>query len=274
MHKDTGILYLVPTPVGNLDDMTFRAVETLKSVSTIACEDTRTSQKLLRHYEIETPVISYHKFNEKQRSEQLIRKLLEGKDIAVITDAGSPGISDPAQTIVQAARGEKIQVVALPGATAVIPAVTASGLDCDRFLFAGFLPDKLKDREALIAEIEYMKGTLVFYEAPHRIDRTLAYLLDKLGDRKAVIAREISKIHEEYVRGRISDLIGSDYVRKGEMVLVVEGCHERTVTDEYIKEELLKKLDTGVSLKQAVKDVVSLTGSPRNHVYEIGLKLK
>ncbi len=274
MHNNIGILYLVPTPVGNLADMTFRSVETLKSVSTIACEDTRTSRVLLQHYNIETPTVSYHKFNERERTEQLIGKLLSGNDIAIITDAGSPGISDPAQVIVQAAIAECIRVIALPGATSVIPAVGASGLDTERFLFTGFLPDKQKDRDALIDEIKHLQATIVFFEAPHRIDKTLAWLMEKLGDRNAVIAREISKIHEEYVRGTFSELIGSEFTRKGEMVLLVEGFTVEEVTDDSIENKLQELLETGVSMKQAVKDVAKSTATPKNRVYEIGLSLK
>ncbi len=273
MHSNTGTLYLVPTPVGNLSDMTFRSVETLKSVSTIACEDTRTSRVLLQHYDIETPTVSYHKFNERERTTQLIRKLKEGSDIAIITDAGSPGISDPAQIIVSAAIAEKIKVVALPGATSVIPAVGASGLDTGRFLFTGFLPDKQKDRDALIDEIKHLQATLVFFEAPHRIDKTLAWLREKLGDRRAVIAREISKLHEEYVRGTFSELTASEFTRKGEMVLLVEGFTVEEVSDDSIEKRLRELLDTGVSMKQAVKDVAKSTGSPKNRVYEIGIRL-
>ena len=273
MHSNTGTLYLVPTPVGNLSDMTFRSVETLKSVSTIACEDTRTSRVLLQHYDIETPTVSYHKFNERERTTQLIRKLKEGSDIAIITDAGSPGISDPAQIIVQAAIADNIKVVALPGATSVIPAVGASGLDTGRFLFLGFLPDKQKDRDALIDEIKHLQATLVFFEAPHRIDKTLAWLREKLGDHRAVIAREISKLHEEYVRGTFSELTASEFTRKGEMVLLVEGFTVEEVTDDSIEKRLRELLDTGVSMKQAVKDVAKSTSAPKNRVYEIGIRL-
>ncbi len=265
---------MIPTPVGNLADMTFRSVETLKSVSTIACEDTRTSRVLLQHYNIETPTVSYHKFNERERTTQLIRKLQEGNDIAVITDAGSPGISDPAQTIVQEAIRNDITVVALPGATSVIPAVSASGLDTLRFLFVGFLPDKLKDRDALIEEIKQLQATIVFFEAPHRIDKTLDWLREKLGDRLAVIAREISKMHEEYVRGTFTELIENEYTKKGEMVLLVEGYQSTEVDDAQLEALLTSELDEGVSMKQAVKNVAKKTGTSKNRVYEIGIALK
>ena len=225
MAADSGKLYLVPTPIGNMGDITQRALETLREVDLVACEDTRHSGMLLKRLGLKKKLISYHDFNEARRAGQLLTKIREGMSVAVITDAGSPGISDPAYRIVQAAIADDIDIVPLPGATAIIPALTASGLPTDRFFFEGFLPHKSAARKKRLEKLKDIKPTLVFYESPHRVQKSLGDILEVLGDRKACLAREISKRYEQFLRGRISDVqsaIGDKPV-KGEIVLVIGG---------------------------------------------------
>ncbi|MFA5620765.1 MAG: 16S rRNA (cytidine(1402)-2'-O)-methyltransferase [Weeksellaceae bacterium] len=219
------MLYLVPTPIGNLKDMTFRAVEVLKDSDLILAEDTRTSGVLLKHYGIETPMRAYHMHNEHQLNEEIIRQLKEGKTIALITDAGSPGISDPGYLLVRDAVENGIEVIALPGATAFVPALTVSGLISNEFIFIGFLPVK-KGRQTKLKELKDEKRTLIFYESPHKISKTLRDLKAYFGaERKASLSREISKKFEETLRGTLDELhrISEQRNLKGEMVLVVEG---------------------------------------------------
>lgn len=220
------MLYLVPTPIGNLEDITLRALRILKEVHLIACEDTRTSGILLAHYQISTPKTAFHAHNEKTKAIELIKKMEQGETIALITDAGSPGISDPAFSLVRLCRQQEIRVEALPGATAFVPALTASGLTTDRFLFEGFLPHK-KGRQTRLKAIAEENATLVFYESPHRLLKLLTELKTFLGeDRKACIAREISKKFEESVTGTLSylyDYYSTDGKIKGEFVVMVEG---------------------------------------------------
>lgn len=218
-------LYLVPTPVGNLGDMTFRAVETLKSVDLILAEDTRTSKTLMQHYGIDTPLQSYHIFNEHQRVDQIIDRLLGGIDIAVITDAGTPGISDPGFLLVREAAKNDIPVECLPGATAFVPALIDSGLPCDRFVFEGFLPHK-KGRQSAINLLADEKRTMIIYESPFRLVKLLEQLIEVLGeDRPASVSREISKLHAETKRGTLRDIHTHFSAKevKGEIVVVVSG---------------------------------------------------
>ncbi len=228
-----GTLYLVPTPIGNLGDMTPRAVETLKHSNLIACEDTRLSGRLLKHFGIDARTISYHDFNEQRRLPKLLEILNNGGDISVITDAGSPGLSDPAFRIIRAAIENDIVVSALPGANALIPAVTGSGLSLDRFFFEGFLPPKSGSRKNRLKRLADFEHTLIFYESPHRIEKTLADCLEILGNRRACLAREISKIHEEFIRGTLEQLLEIALSRtlKGEMVLAVEGASKSKSQD-------------------------------------------
>ncbi|MBQ3581090.1 MAG: 16S rRNA (cytidine(1402)-2'-O)-methyltransferase [Bacteroidales bacterium] len=218
-------LYLVPTPIGNLGDMTFRAVEVLKSVDTILAEDTRTSRKLLQHFEINTPLESYHMYNEHGRVESLVERLMTGCTMAVITDAGTPGISDPGFLLVREALKNGVEVECLPGATAVIPALASSGLPCDRFVFEGFLPHK-KGRQTAITRIAAEERTSVMYESPYR----LVKLLDELtaacgGERQVAVCRELSKLHEEVFRGTLNEAHAhfSQKEVKGEIVVVLGG---------------------------------------------------
>lgn len=224
----SGILYLVPTPIGNLKDMTFRAIETLNESDLILAEDTRNSGILLKHYEISTPMRSYHAHNEHQVTEEIIKQLNEGKKFSLITDAGSPGISDPGFLLVRACVENGIEVIALPGATAFVPALTVSGLISNEFVFVGFLPVK-KGRQSKLNELKEEKRTLIFYESPHKITRTLKDLSESFGtERKASLSREITKKFEETIRGTLTELHKISETRnlKGEMVLVVEGVND------------------------------------------------
>lgn len=220
-----GTLYVVPTPVGNLEDFTFRAVRVLKEVDLVLAEDTRTSGVLLRHYDIHTPLQSHHKFNEHQTTESVVRRLAAGADIALISDAGTPGISDPGFLLVRACAHEGVQVVTLPGATAVIPAVVDSGLPDDRFCFEGFLPQK-KGRQTRLESLREESRTMVFYESPYRLVKTLEQFGGVFGaERQASVSREISKVHEETLRGTLQELL--EHFReaepRGEIVIVVAG---------------------------------------------------
>ncbi len=274
--KDKGILYLVPTPIGNLEDITFRAIRILKEVSLIGAEDTRKSTILLKHYEIETKVQSYHKFNEKSRSLNWLNKLIEGEDIALITDAGTPGISDPSYIFVKEAIANDIQVCCLPGATAFVPVLAASGLPSEQFCFLGFMPEKQKDQSHLLHRVLSYPETLIFYEAPHRLTKSLETWLSIFGDRNIVVGREISKIYETYYRGKISDLLddASGMVLKGEFVVLVSGAGSTIITNEDIEKLLEDLLSNGLSQSDVIRQVSELTGVKKNRIYELALKLK
>ncbi len=220
-----GKLYLIPTPIGNLGDITRRALEILEEVDLIACEDTRHSGSLLKKLGISKKLISYHDFNESQRAGQLLENLNSGQSIGVITDAGSPGISDPAYRIVRIAVDNGIEIIPLPGASAIIPALTGSGLPTDRFYFEGFLPHKGAARKKRLGALENMECTLLFYESPHRVLKSLIDIKEVLGNRQACLAREISKIYEEFIRGTVEEIIEiiSNRTIKGEIVLIVAG---------------------------------------------------
>lgn len=225
-----GTLYLVATPIGNLADITHRALQVLADVDLIACEDTRHTHKLLNHYGIKTKTISYHEHNEQQRAAELIERLKHGDDVAVVSDAGTPSISDPGFRLVRAAIENEIPVVPVPGPSALISALIAAGLPTDEFFFAGFMPSRTNARRARLAELQSVPGTLIFYEAPHRLAATLKDAYEILGDREAVVARELTKMHEEIRRGRLSQLT-ADYTDKtdirGEIVVLID----RTVID-------------------------------------------
>jgi len=233
-----GTLYIVPTPIGNLEDITLRALKVLGGVDIIAAEDTRTTKNLLDHYSIQKPMISYFSHNETVRTPQIIDRLLANQSVAVVTDAGTPGISDPAHAIIAAAIESRIPIVPLPGATAFIPALIASGLPTHAFVFEGFLPHK-KGRHTRITALAEEQRTIVFYESPHRIVRTLEELQETLGDRRAVIGRELTKKFEEFLRGTLSSIraeLGSRTIR-GEFVLVVEGAAQKSRSDKYAAAE-------------------------------------
>jgi 16S rRNA (cytidine1402-2'-O)-methyltransferase len=239
MVDAAGKLYLVPTPIGNIGDISNRALETLSEVDLVACEDTRVTGRLFSLLGLKKKLISYHEFNESSRAKGIQKRLLEGESVAVVTDAGSPGISDPSYRVVRVAIDTGIEVVALPGPTAIIPALTASGLPTDRFFYEGFLPPKSAARRKRLEKLKEYEHTLVFYESPHRIEKSLTAMLEVLGDRPACLAREISKKFEEYRRGFLSVLLRSvtEQVTKGEMVVVVAGNNPKLLKSADLPDE-------------------------------------
>lgn len=278
-----GKLYLVPTPIGNLKDITLRALEVLESVDEIAAEDTRQSLKLLNHFNIKKSLFSYHKHNEQGKSSEIINKLNNGVNIALITDAGTPGISDPGSIVVERCIEEEIEFEVLPGATAITTALVYSGLDTTKFLFRGFLPRENKDRNIVIDEIKSARETVIFYEAPHRLLNTLDFLLNSIGDRKIAVCRELTKLHEEIYRGRISNSIDFFSVNRprGEFVLVIEGKSDEEIKAERealwidlsIKEHLIKLIDSGIDKKEAIKIVAKERGLSKKDVYKESLDI-
>lgn len=268
-----GTLYLVATPIGNLQDITFRAVETLKSVGIIACEDTRHTKKLLTHFEISGKLVSYHEHNEDERAEELVESLRKGISVAIVSDAGTPGISDPSFRIVTRAIETGIEVVPLPGAVAFVNAVAASGLATDSIFFGGFLPSKKGDRRRRLQECASISATLIFYESPRRIGGALADALEILGDRQAVVAREITKLHEEFARGRLSELHSKfSTAVKGEIVLLIDRARE-TTTEVPKTASLTQRLgqleSEGVERKAALKKVAKEFGMSKSEAYRI-----
>lgn len=278
-----GKLYLVPTPIGNLKDITLRALEVLENADIIAAEDTRQTLKLLNHFNIKKSLYSYHQHNEQGQSENIITKLEEGLNIALVSDAGTPGISDPGSVIVGKCIEQGIPFEVLPGATAITTAVVYSGLDTTKFIFRGFLPRENKDRKFIIEEVINAKETLIFYEAPHRLLDTLNYLKDNLGNRKMAACRELTKLHEEIVRGSIEDCINHfiDKRPRGEFVLVVEGKSEEEIkaekealwSDLTIEEHILKTIESGIDKKQAIKIVAKERNLPKSEVYKYSTEL-
>ena len=279
-----GTLFIVATPIGNLEDITQRALRVLREADLIACEDTRHTRKLLNHFGINTPTISYHEHNEQERAEDLCEALESGKNIALVSDAGTPLISDPGFRIVQAAVDRGISVVPIPGASAVITALSVSGLPTDQFLFAGFLPARTGARRAKLNELRKVAGTLVFYEAPHRIKATLQDALEVLGNREAVIAREVTKLHEEFARGSLSQLIerlSSSEAPRGEMVLIISSqdaepsAFSRATSPE---EQLSRRVDElereGIDQKTILKRVAKEFGLKRDEAYRMMLNQK
>jgi 16S rRNA (cytidine1402-2'-O)-methyltransferase len=219
-----GKLYIVSTPIGNLGDITFRALETLKTVDLIACEDTRHTLNLLNHFEFKKPLISYHQHSKAPKVEKIIEELLAGKDIAVVTDAGTPGVSDPGEVLIRAAINEGIEIILIPGVSAAITALSVSGLNTDEFIFFGFLPHK-KGRQTKLKEIAQLNRTIILYESPYRIKKLLAELLEFVGDREVAVCREMTKKFEEITRGKISEI--SDKIKeKGEFVVILEGKND------------------------------------------------
>ena len=259
-----GTLYLVATPIGNLADITHRALQVLSDVDLIACEDTRHTHKLLNHYGISTKTISYHEHNEQQRSAELIDRLKQGTNIAVVSDAGTPSISDPGFRLVRAAIENEIVVVPVPGPSALITALIAAGLPTDEFFFAGFLPSRTNARRARLTELQSIPGTLIFYEAPHRLATTLADAYEILGEREAVVARELTKLHEEIRRGLLSKL-AADYTEKtdirGEIVVLIdrnvigaavtETVNVSTLVDQFERDGM----DHRAALKKAAREL-------------------
>ena len=281
-HK-TGTLYLCATPIGNLEDITYRVLRTLKEVDLIAAEDTRNSIRLLNHFEIKTPMTSYHEYNKIEKAYQLVAKMREGKNIALITDAGTPGISDPGEDIVRICYEEGIPVTSLPGAAACITALTMSGLPTRRFAFEAFLPKDKKEHQAVLEELKTETRTIIIYEAPHHLVRTLQELSDTLGgDRRLTICRELTKKHETAFRTTIADLIAHYENEKplGECVLVIEGKSRQELKEEAvasweeisIEEHMEIYEKQGISRKDAMKQVAKDRGVSKREIYQYLLK--
>ena len=261
-----GTLYVVATPIGNLADITQRAIKILKDVELIACEDTRHTRKLLQHFGINTQTTSYHEHNENQRGDELLNLLKQGSDIAVVSDAGTPAISDPGFRLVRSAIENEITVVPVPGPSALITALVAAGLPTDEFFFAGFLPARASARQTRLRELASVPGTLIFYEAPHRLAATLKDAYETLGEREAVVARELTKLHEEVRRGRLSDLVEhySQVEPRGEIVLLIdrnsietgeaESNSERSV-GELVAQFEAEGIDHRAALKKAAREL-------------------
>jgi len=269
-----GILHIVSTPIGNLEDITLRALHVLKSVDVIAVEDTRHSVKLLNHYGISKPLISYWKEKERARSDKIIEKLLSGQSVALISDAGTPGISDPGTVLIKRAIQESIHIVCIPGPTAFIAALSISGLSTDEFTFIGFLPSKKTQRLNALKSLGLESRTLVFYEAPHRILRTLTDIHETFAGRQVVVAKEITKIHEEVLRGSIQEVLNALQKTKiaGEYIIIVEGRRDkkRQIDDDVLMEVavLMKK---GLGRKEAVKKTAKAYGLSIKDLYNTSL---
>lgn len=282
MIEKNGILYLCATPIGNLEDMTYRAVRVLSEVSLIAAEDTRHTRKLLSHFEIHTRLISYHEHNKVTRGPEIIERLLAGEDVAVVSDAGLPGISDPGSDLVQLAVEAGIQVVPLPGANAALSALVSSGLDTTMFTFIGFLPKNKKKRRELLTNFAANPYTMVFYESPHRIKQTITELSGAFGERPAVAARELTKKFEEFIRGSLETLAVhfAENDPRGEFTLIVGGqtCDEDLETLEAEREQLtleeavMALMETGVAKKEAIKAIALKRGLSKREVYQATLE--
>lgn len=272
---EKGILYLCATPIGNLEDITFRAIRILKEVDLVAAEDTRRTIKLLNHYNIKVSITSYHKFNIQQKTPELIKKLKEGLSIALVSDAGLPGISDPGTELVAEAIKNNITVVPIPGASALTTALVASGLDTNSFIFYGFLPSKNSARKTFLEKVSKEKNTLIFYESPHRLLDTLEIMHSVLGNRQGCVARELTKKFEEFSRGSLSDLVA--YYKKsnikGEITLLVAGADDRWEEEETPEiRELLNHVDKlisdGTPKKEALRIVAKKYNLPRRDLYQ------
>lgn len=273
-----GKLYLCATPIGNLEDITFRVLRTLKEVDLIAAEDTRNSIKLLNHFDIHTPMTSYHEYNKIEKAEILIRKMQEGTNIALITDAGTPGISDPGEDLVRMCYEAGIEVTSLPGPAACITALTLSGLATRRFAFEAFLPSDKKDRQSVLSELVNETRTIILYEAPHRLLKTLKELLDTLGNRRMTLCRELTKKHETAFASTIEDILKFYETQepKGECVLVIEGKSRQELLEEAraqfeemtIEEHMERYLAQGMDKKEAMKAVAKDRGVSKRDIYQ------
>ncbi|ABR46334.1 Uroporphyrin-III C/tetrapyrrole (Corrin/Porphyrin) methyltransferase [Alkaliphilus metalliredigens QYMF] len=277
---DKGKLYICPTPIGNLEDITLRVLNTLKAVDVIAAEDTRHTLRLLNHFEIQKPLTSYHEHNRMSKGPQLVNKLLQGEKIALVSDAGMPGISDPGEDLIKLCIEEDIPVEVLPGATAGILALVASGLDARRFSFEGFLDRDKKKKKERLEQIKHEDRTLIFYEAPHRLKETLKSLSEVLGNRQAVVGRELTKKFEEFIRGDFETLLAhfQENPPRGEIVLLCEGGvpsdhQEEAFKDLTIQEHLIQLIEAGMDKKQAIKEVAKARKVPKRDVYQESIEL-
>lgn len=271
-----GILYLVATPIGNLSDISERALKTLREADLIACEDTRHTRKLLTHFGISNKLVSYHEHNEQSRAEEFAGLLLDGKNIAVVSDAGTPAICDPSFRIVQKAHEINVKVISIPGAVAFVNAAIISGLPTDSIFFGGFLPSKKTERQRRLQEVENIPATLVFYESPHRLEKSLVDCFEILGNRKAVVARELTKIHEEIIRGTLDELPENfaDKEVKGEIVLVIDreeiqSSKSKVQSLKSIVERVAELELEGVGRKVALKKAAKEFGVSRSEAYRI-----
>ena len=269
--KEIGILYIVATPIGNLEDITLRAINILKKVDLIAAEDTRHTLKLLNHLEISKPLISYHRHNEDVKTDILIKELKQGKEIALVSDAGTPGICDPGEEVIKKCIEEEIPIVPIPGACAMINALICSGLDTKEFVFIGFLPLNKKNRKEKLEEIKITTKTMILYEAPHKLETTLKDLKEIIGDRKIVLARELTKIHEEYIRENIEVLIERAKDLKGEIVLIIEGSEKKEEKDLLqlsLEEHYRYYEEKGFSKKEIIKQIAKDRNVNKNEIYQ------
>lgn len=265
------MIYFCATPIGNIEDISLRAIETLKSVDIIACEDTRVSLKLLNKYDIKKKLISYHKFNEAQVSEEII-KLARENDIAIISDAGMPVISDPGEVLIKKLIEEEIEFTVVPGANAGLSALLLSGLDSEHFLFYGFLEQKASARKKELESLKDFPFTLIFYESPHRIKSMLEDLLDIFGDRQISVSREITKLFEETKRGKVREILASEIKEKGEFVIVVDKAEEKEEVN--IQEILRDRINSGMKKSQAVKEVAKEYNISKNELYKMSLEVQ
>ena len=283
-NKVRGILYICGTPIGNLEDITIRALRILKEVKLIAAEDTRHTRKLLIPYQINTKVTSYHEYNKFKKAPYLVEILKNGQDIALVSDAGMPGISDPGYVLINLALNNNIKIIPIPGVSALITALVVSGLPTDKFVFEGFLPRKIKERKRYFKRLKNEERTIIFYETPHRLKRALKDMLEILGDRKIVIARELTKKYEEIIRGKLNLVLSEMNTKeiKGEITLIVQGGIKEKgndtivfLKDEYIMEKYLSKLKyQGYSNKDIIKIAQEKLNVPKNQIYKKLLEIK
>lgn len=271
-----GKLFVISTPIGNLEDITLRAVNVLKDCDVIACEDTRNTRKLLARYGIETPLTSYHEHNEVEKSPKLLERLKDGKNVGLVSDAGTPSVSDPGWRLVNLSIENNIEVVPVPGPSAVLSALVVSGLPTDSFLFLGFFPRTVGKKKELLKDVKPYPYTMVFYESAKRLSRTLSLMLEILGDRNICVAREMTKLYEEVIRGSVSEVISILSKKesvKGEVTIVLEGGVERgeEISTEEVQNLLLTMKQCGTALSDAVRTVCESSGASRNSVYRIAL---
>lgn len=278
MSTNSGILYLCATPIGNLEDMTFRAVRVLREVDLIAAEDTRNSIKLLNHFDIHTPMTSYHEYNKTEKGRSLIKRLLGGQSVALITDAGTPGISDPGEDLVRMCQEEGIAVTCVPGASACVTALVLSGLPAGRFCFEAFLPAEKKERRQILEELSAETRTAVVYEAPHRLKKTLAELYETLGDRRLTVCRELTKKHETVFKTTLKEAVDHYEIHepRGECVLVIEGRSRESIDKERqqaylempVEEHVRMYEELGLSRKDAMKQAAKDRGIGKREIYQ------
>ncbi|PKK94164.1 MAG: 16S rRNA (cytidine(1402)-2'-O)-methyltransferase [Tenericutes bacterium HGW-Tenericutes-6] len=267
-REDKPTLYLVSTPIGNLKDMTYRAVEILQSVDTILCEDTRTSSVLLNHYKISKPLLSYHEFNKMERETEVINMLKEGKNLALISDAGTPGISDPGFEITESAIAMGYHVVSIPGASAILAALVVSGLMIQPFTFIGFLPRKQGERTKLLKTYETRHETLLFYESPLRVEKTIESLYEAFGNRKVTLARELTKTFETIIRTTLKEALTIEHQTKGEYVIILEGYQKKIDSKLTLKDQVEAYIKQGLDEKEAMKQVAKDQKITKSDVYK------